>query len=77
MFLITATHGEYDDFTATPILVVPDMDTAELVVSEMCNPNGEFRQLVDNKLGYPEGTSQGYFEQLGFSYSEIEFFEIT
>lgn len=76
MFLITAEHGEYDDFTSIPILIVPDKTTAELVVSEMYNPNGEFRKLIDNKHGYPEGTSEGYFEQLGFSYREVDFYEI-
>ena len=76
MFLITAEHGEYDDFTSIPILIVPDLATAQLVTEEMYNPNGEFRKLIDEKHGFPEGASEGYFEQLGFSYREVQYYEI-
>lgn len=76
MFLITAEHGEYDDFTSIPILIVPDLATAQLVTEEMYNPNGEFRKLIDEKHGFPEGTSESYFEQLGFSYREVKYYEI-
>ena len=76
MFLITAEHGEYDDFTSIPILVVPDLATAQLVTEECYNPTGEFRQLIAEKHGYPDGMSDGYFEGLGFSYREVEYYEI-
>lgn len=76
MFLIIADHGEYDDYTTIPLLIVPNQPTAELVVEEMYKPNGEFRKLIDEKHGFPEGTSEGYFEQLGFSYREVDFYEI-
>ena len=77
MFLIIADHGEYDDYTTVPLLIVPNKDTAELVVEEMRNPKGEFRKLIDEKHGYPEGTSDGYFEGIGYSYREIPYYEVV
>ena len=76
MFLIIADHGEYDDYTTIPLLIVPDQQTAELVVDEMYNPKGEFRKLIDEKHGFPDGTSEGYFEGIGYSYRKVDYFEI-
>lgn len=41
MFLITAEHGEYDDFTSIPIMIVPNLETAQIVIEEMYNPNAD------------------------------------
>ena len=76
MFLITAEHGEYDDFTSIPIMIVPNLETAQIVIEEMYNPNGEFRKLIDKRLGFPDGATDAYFEQLGFSFREVDCYEI-
>ncbi len=31
MWIVSVTHGEYDDFTDTPVAVAPDYDTACLI----------------------------------------------
>ncbi len=76
MFLITIEHGEYDDFCSTPMLIVNDIETAQLVVEECYNPNGAFRQKIADTLGFPDGISEGYFDGCGFSYREVELYEI-
>lgn len=76
MFLITAEHGEYDDFTSIPIMIVPNLETAQIVIEEMYNPNGEFRKLIDERHGFPDGATDVYFEQLGFSFREVDYYEI-
>ena len=76
MFLIIADHGEYDDYTTVPLMIVPNQETASLVCEECRNPNGEFRKLIDEKHGYPEGTSEAYFYGIGYSYQELPYFEI-
>ena len=77
MFLIIADHGEYDDYTTVPLMVVPDKETASLVCDECYNPKGEFRKLIDEKHGYPEGTSDAYFEEIGYSYQELPYYEVV
>lgn len=81
MYLITITYGcaygEYSDYTTYPLMVVPDKETADLVVDECYNPNGMFRQKISEKLGCPEGIPDSMFDECGFSHDEIELYKIV
>lgn len=70
MFLISGSYGEWDDYTRLPIMVVPDKDTAELVVDELNRPNNQFISKVKALFG------QENVNDICFSYDAIEYIEI-
>ena len=70
MFLITGSYGEYDDFNRLPIMVVPDETTAILVCEEIEKPNNQFMPLIKKIFEWIP------FEDIGFSWEEIEYFTL-
>jgi len=69
MFLIQGSYGEYDDFNRLPILIVPDEDTAIMVVEEMQRPDNQFLPLIKEIFYVPH-------EDIGFSYEKIQYFTL-
>ena len=80
MYLITiicgCAYGEYNDYTKHPLMIVPNEDTADLVVTECHNPDGMFHQKISEVLGYSDGIPDSVLKDCEFSYDEIELYEI-
>lgn len=78
MYLITVSFGyayeEYNSYKEYPLMIVPNEDTADLVVTECHNPDGMFRQKISETLGYPDGIPDSVLKNCGFSYDEIELY---
>lgn len=70
MYLITGAYGEYDDYTRIPIMVVPDKETAQLVIEEFEKLNNQFLVLL-NKIFENKNLKDVYF-----SYEWIEEFHL-
>lgn len=70
MFLITGSYGEYDDYNCLPVMVVPDKDTVLMVIEELYNPNGQFKDLIADIFSYIP------LEDLSFCWQEIKYFTL-
>lgn len=70
MYLIMGAYGEYDDYIRIPIMVVPDKETAQLVIEEFEKPNNQFLVLL-NKIFENKNLKDVYF-----SYEWIEEFHL-
>lgn len=63
-------YGEYDDYTRIPIMVVPDKETAQLVIEEFEKPNNQFLTLL-NKI-----YENNHLDDVCFYYEWIEEFHL-
>ncbi len=71
MYIIYCSHGEYDDYTTNDVLIVPDKDTALILVDEYNNHDSIFFKKFEKWYG------EGYIpHDINFSYKIVPYFEL-
>jgi hypothetical protein len=69
MYLITVSHGEYDDFVSVPVFAVKDLTAANLIAEDIDdNPQSIYRDKIRKIFGMREDELFDWYA----SVSEVE-----
>ena len=69
MYLIYGCYGEYDDYNEIDILIVPNEDTARIMIDEYENHESIFFKKFEKWCGKVPS-------DMRFHYKEVPYFEI-